>query len=364
MQPLSIGLIALSAAAPQSDLWRGIPVTPQEILSEIESPPAKHEQREEAFVALFKQAGARDAEIERLPLHPSVAPHLAKARDRLVERLKSADAPASEVEAALAALDRRHQRLGGNVRVVLPGRTERVIGFGAHLDAAEGSPGVIDNWAACALLSNLYQTLRSTRPQHTLWFVGFAEEEIGCLGSAAFAESLGGKTSRRIDAFVTLDCAGVASPMVWWSGSSAGAVEIAADLVRQAELPLAVVDFPGDSSDGLSLKRRSIPVISLLGIDPPRLSLLHGPEDRIENVDRRRIEETFELLRALAAGLDEHAQPLLWDYAKAKLRLNDPASGRKPIRPIKLDLAAAPLPLPKDAPAPPEDRKPRDGSRP
>src|SRR5262249_3915802 len=66
---------------------------------------------------------------------------------------------------------------------------------------------------------------------------------------------------------------------------------------------------------------------------------------------------------ALADGLDVHAQPLLWDYVKAKLRLGE--GGRKPIRPVKLDLAAAPLPkVEAEPPSPAKQSPPRDGSRP
>jgi hypothetical protein len=124
------------------------------------------------------------------------------------------------------------------------------------------------------------------------------------------------------------------------------------------------VDFPGTASDSLSLKKHSIPVLSLIGIDPPHLRLLHGPEDRFERIDRDRIAETFTLMRALASDFDVHAQPLLWDYVKAKLHLGEPTNGRKPIRPIKLDLATAPLPGPEPPPSSPANQPPRDGSRP
>jgi hypothetical protein len=286
-------------------------------------------------------------------------------RERASARLKEDGATQAEIDAALAEIDRRHQELGHNVQVELPGRTERIFGFAAHLDTADGSAGVIDNWAACVLLTNLYQTLKSTRPQHTLWFVGFADEELGCLGSASWVAKLDPTDQRRIDGFVTIDCAGVTAPMAWWTGSNAGFVELASDSAQGAGVPLQVVDFAGTSSDSLTLKQRQIPVLSLIGIDPPHLNLLHGPEDRIESIDRAHVGQTFDLLRALGADLDVHAQPLLWDYVKAKLRLGE--GGRKPIRPVKLDLAAAPLPPPEapaPSPSPANQSPPRDGSRP
>jgi hypothetical protein len=365
------GVVALLCAlAPagfaQGGKLPGIPVVLDEILAEMKDPPTKHEAREEALIALFKQAGAAEASIERLPLSAAVQPRLQEARDAALARLKEAGASEAELEGARKVLERRHQDLGRNVRVVLPGRTDRILAFGAHLDAADGSPGVIDDWAACVLLTNLYQTLRSARLNHTVWFVGFAEEELGCIGSKSLADSLEKKVATKIDVFVTLDCIGPSPVTAWWSGSSSGAVEIAVDLAQQAGISLPVVDFPGAASDSLSLKKRSIPVLALFGTDPAHLSLLHGPEDRFEAVEPRRIGEAYALLRTLAAGLDLHAQPLFWDYVKAKLRINDPASGRKPIRPMKLDLAAAPLPTPPDPPtSPPEPRKsPRDGSQP
>jgi hypothetical protein len=343
----------------------GVPVVLDELLAEMKQPPTGHAAREEALAELFRKAGATEPEIERMPLRGSLKSKLEAKRAAAIERLVKAGATDAEIEGARRNLEKRHAELGGNLRVVLPGRTERVIAFGAHLDAAEGSAGVIDNWAACVLLANLYETLRTTRLQHTLWFVGFAEEELGCLGSAAFGESIDKDMAGRIDLFVTLDCIGPSPLMAWWSGSSSGAVEVAADIAREAGLPLQVVDFAGKSSDSMSLRQRSLPVLSLFGTDAAHLALLHGPEDRFEAVDRRRIAEAYALLRHLVAGLDVHTQPLFWDYVKAKLRINDPASGRKPIRPMKLDFAAAPLPTPSEPPRPTADPpKPRDGSQP
>ena len=353
---------ALPASRLQADSLPGVPVRLDEILSEMKDPPAGHAKREEALVALFKQAGATPAEVQLLPLAETVKPHLEAARGRVTERLKAIGATQNEIDGALKALDKRHASLGRNVKAILRGRTDRVIGFGAHLDSAEGSPGVIDNWASCVLLANLYQTLRTTRPEHTLWFFGFAEQEEGCLGSAAWVDSLETRTLGGIDAFVTIDCTGLVSPQVWWTGSTAATVEMASDVAAKAGLPLQVVDFPGTASDSLSLKRRSIPVLSLFGIDPPRVAMLHTPEDRFEALDPQRVAETFALLRAFAHEFDRHPQPLLWDYVKGKLRINDPASGRKPIRPTKLDLAAVPLPSPPEAPPSPEATPPRDGS--
>jgi len=366
MDLLVTGMVTALATCAQTDRWPGIAVTLDEILAEVKHPPAGNREREAAWIALFRQAGAAEGEIQVLPLEPTVKPHLAAARERTAERLRETGTPPAEIELALEELDRRHRELGNNLRVVLPGRTDRVIGFAAHLDTAEGSPGAIDNWAACVLLSNLYQTLRSTRPQHTIWFCGFAEQEAGCLGSAAWADSLDARSVARIDAFVVVDCVGVAAPMAWFSGSNAAVVELAADAAQRAGLPFQAVDFPGTTSDSLCLKRRAIPVLSLLGIEPPDLKKLHGPEDLPEALDARRLGETFALLRALAAEFDTHPQPLLWDYVKAKLRIGEPASGRQPLRPTKLDLTHAPLaspPAPPEPSAPPAE-KPRDGSRP
>jgi hypothetical protein len=359
MSALLHASFALLAACPQSRL-PGVPVAEEEILAEMKSPLSTHAGRENALVALFKQGGAKDAEVRLLPLPDSVKPLVEKMRAGRLAQLAARGASQAEIDAATTALDKRCQSLGRTVMVEMSGRSDRVIGFAAHVDAAEGSPGVIDDWSGCVLLANLFQTLRSTRPRHTIWFLAFAEQELGCLGSGAWADALPPEQLEKIDAFVTVECAGVASPMAWWSGSQAGAVELAADAARRSAVPLQVVDFPGESSDSLRLRARGIPTLALIGIDPPHVRLLHGPEDRHEALDRRRVGEMYSLLRVLAAEFDEHMQPLRWDYVKEKLRLGDPASGRAPIQPVQLDLGAS---VP--APAPPAESPPvRDGSPP
>ncbi len=359
MNGLLMGLVGLHALCAQVPRLPGIPVVNDELLAEMKDPPTLPSERESALAALFRQAGAEDAEIRWMELPDSAKQRIEGARQEATRKLKEAGAPQAEIDAAVATFDRRQGALGRNLIVTLPGRTDRVLGFGAHVDAAENSQGVIDDWSGCVLLTNLYQTLKTSRPRHSLWFVAFAEQELGCLGSSAWAESLDPAMVEKLDAFVVIDCVGVCSPMAWWSGSSASVVELAADAATRFDVPLKVVDFPGASSDSLCVRSRGIPTLSLLGIDPPHVPLLHGPGDRFDAIVPARIDETYRLLRALAADFDETMQPLHWDYAKEKLRLGDPASGRTPLQPIRLDLGAAP-----PASAPPADPPKKDGSHP
>src|SRR5688572_23485405 len=98
-----VALLALTVAlagdaAAQGAKLPGIPVVLDEMLAEMKDPPMKHDAREQALVALFKQAGATDGEIDVLPLSDSVKPRLQAARDGAIARLKQAGASETEIE--------------------------------------------------------------------------------------------------------------------------------------------------------------------------------------------------------------------------------------------------------------------------
>src|SRR5262249_47716427 len=158
-----------------------------------------------------------------------------------------------EIEAAVAAWQRRASSPAANVVARLPGRTGRTLIVAAHHDRVDGSDGILDDWAGCVLLTRLYAQLRTAELRHSIWFVSFARHEDGCLGAADFADQIDAAQLARVDAAITIDAMGVSTPYAWWTGSDRGLVEIASDAARASKLRFQALEFAGATSDGLEL---------------------------------------------------------------------------------------------------------------
>ncbi|MSP15926.1 MAG: M28 family peptidase [Myxococcales bacterium] len=370
---------------------RLLTVTAAELMESLADPPVDNLQREPRLVAAFQAAFAAEDAVRSVPLDRAVVDkRRAAARDAVRAELVAAKAEAPAIEAALAETDARFDRLGGNVFAILPGKTKRVIVFAAHYDSVPRSRGVIDNWASCMLLVQLHRALEPVEREHTFWFLGFAGHEDGGVGSASFVASLRAKQAVKIDACVTIDCAGASAPMAWSSGSSAGILEVVADAASRAEIPLRIVDFEGGGADSCTLRDGSLPVAALLGVDVDKASLLHGPGDQLAAIVPEHLLAMHRLTVALATELDTHLEPLHLAYVQDKLQLADAASGRKPRVPQPISwpvsgpiatraatlAAPTPAPQPPKTPpntpppktpppkTPPPNDKPKDGSPP
>ena len=322
--------------------------------------PAGGEARTKRMVELFKEAGAPEAGVAVVPLGAALEKRFGEASERLRARLEKGGATPSEVEAALAGWKQRIAAPAANVVVKLPGHGGggRVLILAAHHDAAEGSAGIVDDWAGCVLLTRLYAELKGRELRHAIWFVAFARHEDGNLGAADFAARLDAAQVEKIDAAITIDALGVSPPYAWWRGSDRGLVEVASDAARSARMRFQALEFAGSASDGLELARKNVPVLSLLGVEPARFRMLHGPEDRADAIDPVRCGEMRNLLVALVDACDGHARPLHWDYVSDKLRIGDAPGQRKPLSPVSIDLAAVATPVP----APTAGSPPKDGS--
>src|SRR5262249_1126857 len=167
----------------------------------------------------FKEAGAPDQGVALVPLSGTSAQRVADAAARLRTRLAKAGGTPSEVEAAVDAGQRRGSAPAANVVPRLPRPPRRLPSLAAPPDRAEGSEGILDDWAGCVLLTRLYAQLRTAELRHSVWFVAFARHEDGCLGAADFADSIDAAQLAKVDAAITVDAMGVSSPYAWWTGS-------------------------------------------------------------------------------------------------------------------------------------------------
>jgi len=81
-----------------------------------------------------------------------------------------------------------------NVEGILPGTSsEGIILFGAHYDTVEEAPGANDDGSGVAAVLAAAHVLSQYSFHHTLYFVAFSGEEVGLLGSWAYAKDLNQK---------------------------------------------------------------------------------------------------------------------------------------------------------------------------
>ena len=88
-------------------------------------------------------------------------------------------------------LGKKTEFKGTNIYSIIPATntSDEYIVIGAHFDSVENSPGANDNATGCALLYGVSKKIATlkTRAKNII-VVFFDQEEIGCIGSLAFAK--------------------------------------------------------------------------------------------------------------------------------------------------------------------------------
>lgn len=97
---------------------------------------------------------------------------------------------------------------GCNVEALIEGKSGKKILVTSHLDTV-GVPGADDNGSATALLMVLAERMKQEPvPEHTIQFVSFDQEEIGLVGSAAYAKELAKTQKSQILGVINMDMIG------------------------------------------------------------------------------------------------------------------------------------------------------------
>lgn len=113
------------------------------------------------------------------------------------------------------------QRVGnGSVNIIAdrPGRdTSKVIAAGAHLDSVQSGPGINDDASGMAALLTAAQNMKKngTQTDKSVRFLFFGAEEVGIVGSRAYASDLSRDEAAAIEAYVNFDMVGRANPPQW-----------------------------------------------------------------------------------------------------------------------------------------------------
>jgi hypothetical protein len=272
----AVGIAAVAQTANKTSTGAATPklVPTAELLSELKAGPKQNVARQNKLIDLFRQAGARPADIHLQQVWP-------------LQSRRNSD-------------PKLH-----NVIVTKKGTTPSVIVVGAHFDKVAPGSGIIDNWSSAAMLANLYQTLRPLQTRHTFQFVGFAYEEQGTLGSRDFLVPMLNSERRRIKAMVNFECLGVDGPFLWTNGSNDKLEEFARSVAVANKLPLLSHELPNVSSDSAPFARHGIPVISFDGLAAEKMSLIHSERDQYSAINPTRYNDTYKLMVQFLIALDK-----------------------------------------------------------
>jgi len=237
--------------------------TQEQIYADAVKGPCRDRDRLEAITALFKRAGATEADI------------------RIVEFKK-----------------------GENVVVTLPGSAEGHIVIGAHYDKSDLGCGAIDNWTGVVILSHIYRTSRQIQPQRTVLFVGFGREEAGLEGSMAMAESIPKEERGSYCAMVNLDSFGLAMPQILSNVSTIALEKFTRTVADKAKVPISSAPVDIASADSSWFKRKGIPAVTLHGLSAQWQEIIHTARDKPDRIQAASVYLGYVLSLNLLAQLD------------------------------------------------------------
>jgi hypothetical protein len=197
-----------------------------------------------------------------------------------------------------------------NVICGIEGAFDSVIVVGAHFDYVSRGKGVVDNWSGASLLPSLYETLKTTPRRHSLVFVGFADEELGLVGSRYYVRQLRKEELRKIHAMVNMDSLGTSPTKLETDRGDKRLVRALTDVADTFHLPLSVVNaHQVGRSDSDTFQDEKIPTINLHSLTQETYSILHSPRDRMDAVRTADYFDSYRLISAYLAYLDEALDP-------------------------------------------------------
>jgi Zn-dependent M28 family amino/carboxypeptidase len=218
---------------------------------------------------------------------------------------------------------------GRNIVVTVNGREPEIV-LGAHYDAVRlqngtMSKGAVDNAASVLILVRLAEALTKARPRNRVRLVFFDMEELGLLGSAAYAKA---HSDRRTLVMVNLDVNAFGDTLIF--GPRASSNDAALEAMRQTcvQAALRCVEFPQTPpSDHLSFQKAGIATVSISlvperqahqlwlvanaakesglqsGFAPEILRIIHTASDSPTLADPRAMAQTYRAVLGLLARL-------------------------------------------------------------
>jgi len=197
----------------------------------------------------------------------------------------------------------RHEPLP-NVVCTLPGSTPSVIIVGAHFDHVWRGTGIIDNWSGASLLPSLVESLRHEPRKHTFIFIGFAAEEEGLVGSKFYAKNMTPDAVARTRAMINLDSLALGPTKIWLEHSDPRLAQSFNAVAQSLKLPLAVMNPRGADEDSEAFHRLKIPTLMVHSVTQQTFRILHTPRDNPTAVKFSDYYDSYHLLAAYLAEID------------------------------------------------------------
>jgi Zn-dependent M28 family amino/carboxypeptidase len=187
----------------------------------------------------------------------------------------------------------------------MKGTTDSMIVVGAHFDLVEKGQGVVDNWSGVSLLPSFYQGLRDSDRKHTFVLVAFAGEELGLLGSKSFLKQLGDRKSQ-VKAMINLDTLGLGQTKVWLSHADRELADWLAFIATEMSIPLGAVNVENvGTTDSEPFREKKIRAMTVHSVTQGTFHILHSPEDKIEAIHLDEYYQTYKLMIAYLAAIDQ-----------------------------------------------------------
>ncbi len=201
---------------------------------------------------------------------------------------------------------RENSKEAANVVGLLPGSDpqlkEEYIIIGAHYDHVgdnmDGTynPGALDNASGTAAMMEVARVLaqEKTRPRKSVLFIAFNGEEGGLLGSEYYAQHPVYVLDNTV--MINLDMVGSAAKLpLKIAGAEGGDQTLKVKLFEYAEaLGIDAEKGIEGGSDHVSFAAKGVPSVLLIHED--FVNGYHGPDDKPEDVDKKRLEEVIKLV--------------------------------------------------------------------
>ncbi len=211
-------------------------------------------------------------------------------------RLRGLGSPRARLRVAGRLVPGLHDR---NVIGEIRGESEEAVVLGAHFDSVWHGPGTIDNATGVEGLRRVAERLVGRSLPRSVILVAFGAEEIALQGSRWFVEEA--KLRGELDAIVgvvNLDCIGHGDHLELLVGPEelrGRALQLVDQLGLDDRYDLRVFG-PVSGTDHYWFAQHGVPAVSILHFP---YAEYHLPEERLELVDERKLDDAVELALAL-----------------------------------------------------------------
>ncbi len=184
---------------------------------------------------------------------------------------------------------------------VAEGAARPLVIAGAHLDSVRGAPGANDNVSGSAALLAMARAFKDVPTANDLRLVWFDGEELGLLGSRAYASSISDDAKRAI-AMLNADM--IASPggtvgFSMGATTTNGLGDAVAAIARRNGIAAEFRPERHGRSDHHSFDRAGIPSmhfgVSVVTVDQDDPNY-HSPRDRVDQVNQQHLDSHADLM--------------------------------------------------------------------